>query len=497
MTSASIVYHLAKQEMGQVLVCAPSNVAVDHLAEKIAMSGLRVVRIASKSRESTSSSVDHLMLHNIIRTLKGNPSYNMLHRYFQLLDELGELNHSDEALFMRLKRKAELEILQSAEVICTTCVGAGDPRLRTFRFRQVLIDECTQAFEAESFIPIVMGVKQLILVGDHCQLGPVVLDKSVLKAGLSISLFERLMMLDNRPMRLNVQYRMHPCLSEFPSALFYEGTLQNGVSDHDRTFENIDLHWPVPSKPMYFLLNHGLEEMASSGTSFLNRSEAASIEKIVTSFLKSGIRGDQIGVITPYEGQRAYLVTHMKKNGPLGAALYQDIEVASVDAFQGREKDFIIFSCVRSNELQGIGFLKDPRRLNVALTRARYGLIILGNAKLLGRNLLWNRLLTHFSERGCVFEGSLNNLQPAALSLPKLNIPSNHRKPNFGNFNTHPASADVMLGLEGYHGRAWGSNEPFDIYAVDGRNNNNNNVDAKNGRRRKDIKDDDSSVFSQ
>jgi regulator of nonsense transcripts 1 len=115
------------------------------------------------------------------------------------------------------------------------------------------------------------------------------------------------------------------------------------------------------------------------------RTEASNVEKIVTKFFKSGVIPGQIGVVTPYEGQRSYIVNYMQYNGSLKKDLYKEIEVASVDAFQGREKDYIILSCVRSNEHQGIGFLNDPRRLNVALTRAKYGVVILGNPKVLSK----------------------------------------------------------------------------------------------------------------
>lgn len=115
------------------------------------------------------------------------------------------------------------------------------------------------------------------------------------------------------------------------------------------------------------------------------RTEASNVEKIVTKFFKSGVVPSQIGVVTPYEGQRSYIVNYMQFNGTLKKDLYKEIEVASVDAFQGREKDYIILSCVRSNEHQGIGFLNDPRRLNVALTRAKYGVVILGNPKVLSK----------------------------------------------------------------------------------------------------------------
>ena len=105
----------------------------------------------------------------------------------------------------------------------------------------------------------------------------------------------------------------------------------------------------------------------------------------MTKFFKSGVVPSQIGVITPYEGQRSYVVSYMQMNGALKKELYKEVEVASVDAFQGREKDYVIVSCVRSNEHQGIGFLNDPRRLNVALTRAKYGVVILGNPKVLSK----------------------------------------------------------------------------------------------------------------
>jgi regulator of nonsense transcripts 1 len=451
-TSASLVYHLARQNVGQVLVCAPSNVAVDQLAEKIEKTGLRVVRLAAKSRESTPSSVDHLCLHTMVRGLD-TPDKAELRKLFQLKDEIGDLTAADARRFRILRTQAEREILQAADVICTTCVGAGDPRLANLRFRQLLIDESTQAMEAECFIPIVLGVKQLVLVGDHCQLGPVVMCKKAAKAGLTQSLFERLVLLGQRPIRLQVQYRMHPALSEFPSNMFYEGTLQNGVGDNER---NNAMHsgfpWPNPARPMFFLINAGNEEIGGSGTSYLNRSEAASVEKIVSLMLKSGSSPDQIGVITPYEGQRSFVVSHMIKNGSLRSDLYKEIEVASVDSFQGREKDYIIVSCVRSNVQQGIGFLRDPRRLNVALTRARYGVIIVGNARLLARNPLWYSLLTHYQERDCILEGPLNNLQVSLMNLPKPKISTNDKRLTF-----------TALGAQGHGGfMGGGLSDPFE-----------------------------------
>jgi regulator of nonsense transcripts 1 len=170
---------------------------------------------------------------------------------------------------------------------------------------------------------------------------------------------------------------------------------------------------------MFFYNSIGQEEFSASGTSYLNRTEAAMVEKIVTHLLKAGATPDALGVITPYEGQRAYIVNYMQRNGSLRTQLYKEIEVASVDSFQGREKEFIILSFVRSNDHQGIGFLNDPRRLNVALTRARCGLVLIGNAKVLSKQQLWNNLLVHFKENLLVVEGPLNNLRQSAVQFQK------------------------------------------------------------------------------
>jgi hypothetical protein len=281
-----------------------------------------------------------------------------------------------------------------------------------------------------------MGAKQVVFVGDHCQLGPVVMCKAAAKAGLTQSMFERLVLIGNRPIRLQVQYRMHPALSEFPSNMFYEGSLQNGVTEADRQLLTTpgfagkeDFPWPVQNKPMFFYSISGMEEISASGTSYLNRTEASYVEKVVTYLLRMGVTPAQIGVITPYDGQKKYVSEYMRRSGALASALYEAIEVASVDAFQGREKDFILVSCVRSSETQGIGFLSDPRRLNVALTRARLGIIFLGNPRVLSKNALWAALLLHFKEYDCLVEGPLNNLQPSYMTFarPRRNPASDSR----------------------------------------------------------------------
>ncbi|TPX55251.1 hypothetical protein PhCBS80983_g05470 [Powellomyces hirtus] len=413
-TSATIVYHLARMNAGQVLVCAPSNVAVDQLTEKIHQTGLKVVRVTAKSREALESPVSFLTLHDQVINNDTDPE---LQKYVKLKREYGELSSQDEKRYRSLKRNAEREIIQNADVVCCTCVGAGDPRLQKYDFRTVLIDEATQAAEPECLIPLVMGAKQVVFVGDHKQLGPVILNKKAAKAGLSQSLFERLVLLNVRPIRLQVQYRMHPCLSEFPSNMFYEGSLQNGVTVQERLRKDVVFPWPVPETPMFFHCSYGQEELSSSGTSYLNRTEATNCEKVVTRLLKAGVKPSQIGIVTPYEGQRSYIVSHMQFAGALKKELYKEIEVASVDAFQGREKDYIILTCVRSNDHSGIGFTSDPRRLNVALTRAKYGIVVLGNPKVLSQNALWYQLLMQFKERNCLVEGPLSNMKRSMIQL--------------------------------------------------------------------------------
>lgn len=408
----------------QVLVCAPSNVAVDQLAEKINQTGLKVVRVSARTRESLTSSADFLSLHTLVYEL-AKQSRNDLYKLTMLREMQGQLESKDDQRYRKLREQAEMAILKNADVICCTCVGAGDARLAHFRFRHVLIDEATQACEPELLIPLTKGAKQVVLVGDHCQLGPVVMHRAAGEAGLSRSLFERLIQLGNRPVRLQVQYRMHPSLSEFPSNTFYDGFLQNGVSAAERTPKPNILPFPTLSKPMMFWHMNCTEELAGNGVTYLNRAEAQAVEQLLRrAILESGVEASRIGVITPYEGQRSYLM-HLLQTGPLSPHI-DDLEVSSVDGFQGREKDFIIFTCVRSNENNSVGFISDPRRLNVSLTRAKFGLVIVGNVNVLAKNPLWNSLLQHFQQNHLIVSGTVSSLTEFDV---KLEAPRKYRNP--------------------------------------------------------------------
>jgi regulator of nonsense transcripts 1 len=418
-TSATLVYHMCKTNNAQVLVCSPSNVAVDQLAERLQLTGLNVIRVAAKSREPVRTIVDPLTLHHQLHSfVESSPKHSELKKLMRLKTEVGTLSDRDKRRYKVLCGEVEQSLLAAADVVCCTCSVAGDKRLERYRFKYVLVDECTQATEPESLIPLVHGAKQVVLVGDHCQMRPVIMCRRADSAGLARSLFERLVQLGESPIRLDVQYRMHPRLSEFSSNAFYEGSLQNGVTEDDRDSSRF-FPWPNPRAPMIFYNSMSPEELSGSSTSFINRTEAALAEKAVSLLIKNGVRPSSIGVITPYEGQRAYLCNYMARNGPLGAEVYRHVEVASVDSFQGREQEFIVLTCVRSNERQGIGFLSDWRRLNVALTRARQGLIIIGNARVLARHPLWHSLVSHFLQQDLVVDGPITALTPVSITLPK------------------------------------------------------------------------------
>ncbi|KAI3388588.1 hypothetical protein SNEBB_003801 [Seison nebaliae] len=445
-TSSTIVYHLFQETKQQLLVCASSNCAVDQLADKIYSTGLKVVRVYSKAREALPTIDCPYALHMKVKSETNNEKLAKLQK---LKDEFGELTVDDEKEYITMRFAAESRILRDANVICCTCIGAFDPRLSGMNFPIVLIDESTQAGEIQCMIPITKGCGKLILVGDYCQLGPIVLSTHAAAAGLNSSLFERLLVLGAKPIRLQVQYRMHPFLSKFPSNTFYEGSLQNGVTESERTLDVLakgSFTWPVEHIPTFFYCCNGQEEISATGKSCLNRMEATYVRNIVVRLLRCGLNPEQIGIMTPYEGQRSFLFQHIHHSGEISVEHCGELEISSVDAFQGREKDFIILSCVRSNVKQGIGFLKDPRRLNVAITRAKYGLIIIGNAKLLSEDNIWNHLLHFYQNENLLVEGPLNQLKKSKIILHQLAPLKNPINPGyhfaFKNFSRSNADGD-------------------------------------------------------
>lgn len=468
-TSATLIYHLVQQfkddvDRGKVLVVAPSNVAVDHLTEKIRSTGLDVVRVPARSRTEISPEIQGVSLEAKTLELAKSTRKEYL-TLVQLKEKYGELKPRDQKLYEKLKRALESKVIKNSEVVCCTCTTAGSSQFRNARFRALLIDEATQATEPECLIPFVTGIKQAIIVGDHQQLGPVIVSKAAAKAGFGQSMFERLIVRGIKPYRLQVQYRMHPSLSEFPSNMFYEGSLQNGVTALERTRPTVTFPFPVAGVPYMFHCNFGPEELGSNGTSYLNRTEASSVESIATEFLKQGVPPSQIGIITPYNEQRLFLMEHMCMNGPLEAEKYSAIQIESVDAFQGREKDYIILSCVRSNERQGIGFLNDPRRLNVAITRAKYGLIIVGNPRVLAQDSLWYTLIEDAQKQGVLVQGPIYRLKQVTETFSK---PKRHRERGSFSRKLEVEKRDAQAHFDARAASKWAANNG-DLYSRFGR----------------------------
>eukprot|EP00746_Dinoflagellata_sp_MGD_P153256 gnl/MRDRNA2_/MRDRNA2_84154_c0_seq1.p1 gnl/MRDRNA2_/MRDRNA2_84154_c0~~gnl/MRDRNA2_/MRDRNA2_84154_c0_seq1.p1 ORF type:complete len:648 (+),score=-10.40 gnl/MRDRNA2_/MRDRNA2_84154_c0_seq1:526-2469(+) len=410
--SCNIIFCMLQMALGPILVSAPSNAAVDQLLLKIDRIGLNVVKLSAKTRELLNLPIDHLTLRYKVINSNMSTKLNAEFTNYRKLKILQKgLNNEDEERYTVLKRALEKDILFRSEIICATCSSGSDSRISKMKFRQVLIDEATQASEPEVLIPIINGSKQLVLVGDHFQLGPFILNKKADIAGLSLSLFERLIFAGVKPYKLTTQYRMHPLLTEFPASMFYENILKNGLNSNSRTAKKKEFPWPQPDKPTVFHAVYGIEELSNSGMSYLNRAEAIIVARITTALVRNGVIPSQIGVITPYDGQRAYITLIINETQSHEQNNFGCIEVASVDAFQGREKDYIVLSCVRSNDYRRIGFLSDPRRLNVALTRSKYGLIIVGNPTVLKKHHFWSNLIQFCFIQEVLVEGPTTNLK--------------------------------------------------------------------------------------
>lgn len=386
-------------ERKRVLVTAPSNVAVDHLVQKIISAGLKVVRFYSKSKEEAKNDLSRYSYHKLFLEELNLPENAQMKNLFNTKNKSG-LEKQTRAYFMAESKRIRDNILKNVDVVCCTCIGALDNRLEGLNFSKVIIDEACQSREPESLLPLLYRPDQIILVGDNYQLGPIVKCKEIEKAGLMNSLFQRMVDLNRPSYMLKTQYRMHPSISEFPSKNFYRGLLENGINEYDRIDRNSNFRWPS-NEPNFFYHIDSPEEHSSNGLSFVNRGEAQKVVEIVSQI---GLNAD-IGVITFYDAQRMTIFKYLSdKCGP-------NVEIASVDSFQGRDKDYIILSCVRSNQKSGIGFLGNYRRLNVAITRAKFGMIICGNAETLCKSNVWRSLITHYDKKGLIFVNKSNRLE--------------------------------------------------------------------------------------
>ncbi|XP_037686413.1 protein ZGRF1 [Choloepus didactylus] len=295
-------------------------------------------------------------------------------------------------------------LLKQVRVVGVTCAACPFPCMNDLKFPVVVLDECSQITEPASLLPIArFECEKLILVGDPKQLPPTIQGSDPAhENGLEQTLFDRLCLMGHKPVLLRIQYRCHPAISAIANDLFYEGNLMNGVSETERSPL---LKW-LPTLCFYNV--KGLEQIERDN-SFHNVAEAAFTLKLIQSLIASGIVGSMIGVITLYKSQM-YKLCHLLNALDFDHPNIKAVQVSTVDAFQGAEKEIIILSCVRTRQ---VGFIDSEKRMNVALTRGRRHLLIVGNLACLKKNRLWGCVIQH-----C--EGRENGLQHASQCEPQL-----------------------------------------------------------------------------
>lgn len=411
-TLVEAIYETLRREP-QVLVCAQSNMAVDWISEKLVDRGLNVVRIGNPSRVN-----DKMLSFTYERRFEAHPLYSDLWGIRKTIRQLHkERNHTDSwhQKIERLKNRAtELEIrinndiFNSANVIASTLVGSANKVLTGMKFTSLFIDEAAQALEAATWIPV-RRAGRIILAGDHCQLPPTVKSYQAMKAGLGKSLMERIV--ENHPETvklLTTQYRMHDDIMRFSNQWFYNGKMTSANEIKHRSILDIDIpiEW-VDTSSLSEDLKVSDEESAfcevlTGSFGKINVDEAMMTLSTLQDYIeKIGIsriteENLDIGVISPYRAQTQF-IRKMIKQTAFFKPLRRLISVNTVDGFQGQERDIILISMVRSNDEGNIGFLRDLRRMNVAMTRARMKLIIIGNSKTLSTNPFYSRLHRYVS----------------------------------------------------------------------------------------------------
>lgn len=349
------------------------------------------------------------------------------------LDEAKDKQQSQHRQREADRRRARMEILGDADVICTTLSGAGHEMLSgvAFDFETVVIDEAAQAVELSTLIPLRYGCKQCIMVGDPNQLPPTVISQEADKLGYSQSLFVR--MFERSPQAvhlLSIQYRMHPEISVFPSKAFYDSKLQDGPGMAELTRQ--PWHKYELTRPFKFF---SIKAQESPGRmhSIINKEEAnvalALYERLRIDYPNENF-DYRIGVVTMYKAQVFELKRTFQQR--YGLDIVERIDFNTVDGFQGQEKDIIILSCVRSApEPRSIGFLSDRRRLNVAVTRAKSNLFVIGNAEHLRRgDPIWDRLVTTAEQQGAVQPVTVALLQKGDRTLAKNHTAIEQKRPS-------------------------------------------------------------------
>ena len=403
-TLVEAIYETLRRE-SQVLVCAQSNMAVDWISEKLVDRGVAVLRIGNPTRVN-----DKMLSFTYERRFEAHPDYPQLWSIRKAIRELRQQRRgrteSWHQKMDRLKSRAtelELRIRSSlfgeARVIACTLTGAANRVLEGEHYSTLFIDEAAQALEAACWIAI-RKAGRVILAGDHCQLPPTVKSIMALKGGLGRTLMERIA--EQKPevvTLLEVQYRMNEQIMRFSSDYFYNSRVQSapevkgrGILDYDRPMMWVDTTDV-----------DGREEFVGENFGRINRAEAElTLTTLADYFDKIGRQrvldeSIDVGIISPYRAQ-VQLLRKMIRQSERLRPYRRLITVNTVDGFQGQERDIILISLVRDNDGGDIGFLRDLRRMNVAITRARMKLIILGSAATMTRHPFYNKLYEYVTE---------------------------------------------------------------------------------------------------
>ena len=415
----------------QVLVCAQSNMAVDWISEKLVDRGINVLRIGNPTRVN-----DKMLSFTYERRFEAHPDYPHLWAIRKAIRELRSHRKRGDGYHQELEslksRATELEIrinnelFGEARVIASTLVGAANRLLDGQKFGTLFIDEAAQALEAACWIPM-RRVSRVVLAGDHCQLPPTVKSIAALKAGLGKTLMERIVEMHPEAVTLlKIQYRMNDDIMRFSSNYFYGGQVESAPEVRFRSILDMDIPmtWidteptPNPSQregsldalvtesslqsnetplPLGGVGGGFREEFVGESFGRINKAEAEltllALQNYFEKIGKQRLLDERIdvGIISPYRAQVQYLRRLLMKREYF-KPFRRLISVNTVDGFQGQERDIIVISLVRSNDEGQIGFLRDLRRMNVAITRARMKLIILGNAPTMTRHPFYRQL---------------------------------------------------------------------------------------------------------
>ncbi|XVE94014.1 hypothetical protein REPUB_Repub01dG0243700 [Reevesia pubescens] len=378
----------------RVLVCAPSNSALDEIVFRLLKTGVRdenvrtytpkIVRIGLKSHHSVEAvSMDHLV--NQKRDLAGDK---------QKTCSTGRDIDGTRAA-----------VLDEAVIVFSTLSFSGSTVLtKNSGFDVVIIDEAAQAVEPATLVPLSSGCKQVFLIGDPVQLPATVISPVAEKYGYGTSLFKRFQRAGYPVKMLKTQYRMHPEIRSFPSKEFYDEALEDGSDVQDQTTR--DWHKYRCFGPFcFFDMHEGKESQPSGSGSWVNIDEIEFVlvmyHKMITMYpeLKSS---SQFAIISPYRHQVKLLQERFQET--FGMESKRVVDIGTIDGFQGREKDVVIFSCVRASKDRGIGFVSDFRRMNVGITRAKSSVLVVGSASTLKNDEHWSNLVESAEKRGCLFK---------------------------------------------------------------------------------------------